>query len=325
VYVRIIDTMSITPSTTHDGVPPPTLLVTQDASASPTLTSADSKDSAAVPTAEPKPAPKSGKPGGPKKSTANSNVIGASSMFVRSTPIQVFPNLRQLEPILETIADKYVYEFKQPERAGFILNMKRAFFYNLDIALVKSWQARRSRAPFDNRDPLTIPYAAAYMVAALQDHKEKQQPDIYVSATWVREQFPEYFGMEELPEMRFQNEWRSQVARAVRNLPNKANSWVQIATGVDSLLLSGVLRVDVDASPCYYTVSRNLLSRTEELFAGALRLRPFTESFTECYLPTVTRDEQPALAYMVTALRSARAYSLRDFDNEILESFYRRA
>lgn len=280
---------------------------------------------AEVQTVEPSPdLKKTSKPGGPKKSTPNSNVIGASSMFLRSTPIQVFPNLRQLETIAEYVADKYVHEFKAEERDGFILNMKQALFYNLDIALVKSWNARRSRAPYDNRDPLTIPYAIAYIIAALQDHKEKNQPDIYISATWMREQFPNYFGMDELEEMRFQNEWRSQVARAVRNLPNKANSWVQ-STGADSLLLTGVLRVGEAPDQSYYTVSRTLLSRTEELVAGALRLRLFTEDFTECYLPTMTRDEQPALAYMVTALKSARAYSLRDFDNEILESFYRRA
>jgi hypothetical protein len=263
------------------------------------------------------------------KGTANSNIIGASTMFARTSPIQITPNLSSIEGVLELIADKYVYFLKENERDLFTGHLKKAFCYNMDIALVKCWHHRQSGAPFDNRSPMTVPYSVAYIVSALSDYREKEQPDIFMSRRYFRGFFKDYImDDDERGILHFANEWKALVFRATRDLPNKANSWVQTASGVDSLLLTGVLRVDGKGDGAdmeYYSVSRRHLGRVQELMVGALRLRRFEETYTESYLPVMQRDEQPAFPYLVSPLRSSRAYSLRDFDNEVLESFYRRA
>jgi len=270
---------------------------------------------------------------GSNKPLANAQVMMPSSMRRSTEYVCLRPNLGGVRRLLDFVDRYFAPDIKTEERVEFSTTLRQAFYYNLDIELHKC-EIKRGVSGVEMRTLLNLPYALAYAISTLLDDvpsNKEERPIFYISREYVRQHAGDYFLDGAGAELDLAARWRVYISLLMRH-GHKVNSFASKATSVQSLIRTGAFRSEIDGVAYYHVVSRWQLSRTQELFAGLLRLRPFAPySYIDgvrlpvTFEPMLIDSERRGLPHMAADFVSSSEFADSSFINEILLSFGRRA
>lgn len=318
------------PTAGHDLIHPPVLQTESSLSLSPLKRAIEDATSESQEPPIKKAAvkhPGSGKP------LANAQVMQPSSMRRSTEYVCLRPNLGGVRRLLDFVDRFFAPDLKTEERVQFSTTLRQAFYYNLDIELHKC-EIKRGVSGVELRTLLNLPYALAYAISTLLDDiptNKEERPVFYISREYVKRHAGDYFLDDAGAELDLAARWRVFVSLLMRH-GHKVNSFASKATSTQSLIRTGAFRSELDGVAYYYVVSRWQLNRTQELFAGLLRLRPFAPyayipgvRLPVTFEPMLVDSERRGLPHMAADFVSSTEFNDSSFINEILLSFGRRA
>jgi len=272
----------------------------------------------------------------PKKKTvekvANSAFIHPSSLYRPTIPVRCRPNISNVMPIIEMVADVVTAPFPATQRAEFTLALKRAFVHNLACFLDTDLKSLDPTIDPYGQFPLWIPHPLALLVSSFGKYSVPNQVGSYLipCRNWLLDQFHEYrfdFGGNDLNRDYpvFCGKYEHFRERATRGF---ANNWVEKSNGI-SLLHTGVHERPEGS----YVVCSGDLNRLQELLAGMLKFRKFHllevdgEEHAESHVlvPEIDAIDINAYAMLTTTHRGSRIVTPAVFVNEFIHSTIRRA